>query len=139
MLWHAATLLREHRGDGHVAQLTAHGMSGRECNVFQSAAGNSPRSVIERARDYDDAEWTAIVARLATRGLLTPDGQLTDAGATLRQELEDRTDVIAASAYDALDETELARLIDLLTPLAAAVVAAGDIPAMTPIGPTLQL
>ena len=71
VLWHAATLLREHRGDGHVALLTANGLSGRECNVFQSAAGNVPREMIERARDYDDAEWQAVVERLADRGLMT--------------------------------------------------------------------
>jgi hypothetical protein len=138
VLWHAATLLREHRGDGHVAVLTAIGLSGRDCNVFQEAGGNVPRQMIERARDYDEAEWTAVVLRLAARGLMTTDGALTDAGTALRQELEDRTDAIALSAYDALDDTELARLIDLLTPIAKAVVAAGDIPAATPMGPTLE-
>ena len=138
VLWHAATLLREHRGDGHVAVLTSLGLRGRECNVLQQAGGNVPRQMIERARDYDEAEWTAVVLRLADRGLLTTDGELTDAGRDLRQELEDRTDAVALCAYDALDDAALARLIELLTPLARAVVAAGDIPAATPMGPTLQ-
>ena len=137
-LWHAATLLREHRGDGHVALLTSLGLAGRECNVLQEAGGNVPRQLIERARDYDEAEWTAIVLRLADRGLLTTDGALTDSGRDLRQELEDRTDAVALSAYDALDDGALARLIELLTPLARAVIAAGDIPAATPMGPTLE-
>jgi hypothetical protein len=113
-------------------------VSGREANVLQEAGGNVPRAMIERARDYDEAEWTAVVGRLADRGLLTTDGALTDAGAALRQELEDRTDALALVAYDALDDVQLARLIELLTPLARAVVAAGDIPAATPMGPTLQ-
>ena len=137
VLWHAATLLREHRGDGHVALLTASGLSGRECNVFQSAAGNVPREMIERARDYDDAEWQAVVEGLAARGLMTSDGALTAAGAALRQQLEDRTDELALAGYVGLDDAELARLIELLTPIAAAVVATGDIPAATPMGPTL--
>ena len=64
VLWHAATLLREHRGDGHVATLTAAGISGREANVVQAAAGVTPRQVFTAARDYDDAEWTALVADL---------------------------------------------------------------------------
>jgi hypothetical protein len=138
VLWHAATLLREHRGDGHVALLTALGVSGREANVLQEAGGNVPRAMIERARDYDAAEWTAVVGRLADRGLLAGDGALTAAGTALRQELEDRTDALALGAYDALDDARLTRLVDLLTPIAHAVVAAGDIPAATPMGPTLQ-
>ena len=138
VLWHAATLLREHRGDGHVAVLTALQLGGRECNVFQEAGGNVPRQMIERARDYDAAEWTAMILRLAARGLMTSEGALTDAGRALRQELEDRTDRVALVAYDTLDDAALARLVELLTPIARAVVAAGDIPAATPMGPTLE-
>ena len=44
VLWHAATLLREHRGDGHVAVLTAAGVAGREANVIHSAAVGAPPS-----------------------------------------------------------------------------------------------
>jgi len=137
VLWHAATLLREHRGDGHVAALTTSGISGRQCNVLQSAAGNVPRSMIERARDYDEAEWSAVVAELARSGLLTADGAMTQQGEYLRSMVESRTDIIALSGYDALDEHEVRRLVELLTPIARAVVAAGDIPAATPMGPTL--
>jgi hypothetical protein len=138
-LWHAATLLREHRGDGHVALLTAHRLGGRECNVFQSAAGNVPRPMIERARDYDEAEWTGMMLHLADRGLMTlDDGALTEAGRALRDELELATDALALDAYHALDDAELTHLVELLTPLAKAVVAAGDIPAATPMGPTLE-
>ena len=63
VLWHAATLLREHRGDGHVALLVTARLSGRESNVFQAAAGNVPRAMLERARDYSDAEWDAVTVR----------------------------------------------------------------------------
>ncbi len=138
VLWHAATLLREHRGDGHVAVLTASGLAGRECNVVQSAAGNVSRQTIERARDYDEAEWSAVVEQLADRGLMTADGALSDVGAALRQEIEDRTDQIALAGYGGLEDAQLARLIEVVTPIALAIVAAGDIPAATPMGPTLQ-
>jgi len=138
VLWHAATLLREHRGDGHVALLVALGLSGRECNVFQSAGGNVPREMIQRARDYDEAEWSGVVAGLAERGLMHPDGTLTADGDALRAELEARTDAAALCAYDALDDAQLDRLTELLTPIARAVVAGGDIPPATPMGPTLQ-
>lgn len=138
VLWQAATLLREHRGDGHVALLLSLGLGGRESNVFQSLAGNVPRSMIELARDYTDAEWTAVVARLADRDLLTADGVLTSAGSALRQQLEDRTDALALAGYGALDNAALTRLTELLGPLARAVVATGEIPAATPMGPTLD-
>ena len=39
-LWHACTLLREHRFDGHVAALTVHGLDGLESLVTAIAAGS---------------------------------------------------------------------------------------------------
>jgi hypothetical protein len=135
VLWHAANLLREHRGDGHVAVLTASGVTGREANVLHSAAGGAPAEFMTYGRDYDDAEWAANVASLAERGLLTPDGTLTAEGSTFKAELEERTDRIAVSAYRALDDEQIERLIAMVTPLARAVIATGDIPPMTPIGP----
>jgi len=69
-LWHAATLLREQRGDAHVAVLTAEGVSGRESNVLHAATGGVPREYIARTRDYDEAAWRHHEQRLAERGLL---------------------------------------------------------------------
>ncbi len=77
-LWHATTLLREHRGDGHVALLVSAGISGRESNVLHSAADRVPRDMIMRSRQYDDAEWEQCVTRLAARGLLDATGALTE-------------------------------------------------------------
>ncbi len=135
VLWHAATLLREHRGDGHVAVLTAAGVAGREANVLHSAAGGAPPEFMTFGRDYDDVEWAANVAGLSDRGLMTPDGVLTADGSAFKAEIEGRTDRIALTAYVTLDDEEIARLIGLLTPLARAVIATGDIPPVTPIGP----
>jgi hypothetical protein len=138
-LWHACTLLREHRGDGHVAALAAAGIGGREANVLQTAAGNVPREVFRVARHYDDAEWDSVSARLIDRGLVGPDGQLTAHGKDVRDDVEDRTDRIALRAYDTLDDGQLARLLDALAPLARAVIATGDVPAVTPIGKRFAL
>jgi hypothetical protein len=137
-LWHAATLLREHRGDGHVATLTAAGVSGREANVIQAAAGITPREVFVAARDYDDTEWDQLVGGLARRGLLTVEGTLTPAGQRLKADIEQRTDTIALSAYEVLDDDEIGRLTGALTPLARAVLDSGDVPAITPIGVSLD-
>jgi hypothetical protein len=117
-LWHASTLLREHRGDGHVAALTAAGIHGREANVLQSAAEVVPRDLFAMSRHYDDAEWDSISARLVDRGLLDRHGQLTPEGKAIRAEVEDRTDALALSAYRALDDEQLQQLIDALVPLA---------------------
>lgn len=137
VLWHAATLLREHRGDGHVAVLTAAGLAGRETNVLHSSSVISQdvaRRFMAIGRDYDDAEWDANLAALVERGLMTSAGQLTDEGRAFKQELEDRTDRIALSAYEALSDDELGELTTGLSPLARALVATGDFPGVTPIG-----
>lgn len=132
-LWHAATLLREHRGDAHVAVLAAAGVSGRECNVLQAAAGAVPRDYIARARDYDDAEWSYHEQRLAERGLLNNDGSITTAGRELKDHVESTTDALGLSALDALSDDEVETLFQALTPITRAVVAGGDVPAMTPM------
>jgi hypothetical protein len=138
-LWHAATLLREHRGDGHVAALTAAGIDGREANVLQSAAGTVPRELFAVARHYDDAEWDNISARLVGRGLLDRDGKLTPQGQAIRADVEDRTDAVALSAFNALDDEQLQQLIDALLPLTRAANATGDIPDVTPVGKRLEV
>ena len=132
-LWHAATLLREHRGDAHVALLSAAGVSGRECNVLQAAAGLIPRDYIARTRDYDDATWRHHEEQLAGRGLLNDDGTLTEAGRELKDAIESTTDALALSALDALSDDEVEALFQALTPITRAVVAGGDVPAVTPM------
>jgi Helix-turn-helix family len=132
-LWHAATLLREQRGDGHVAVLTAAGVSGRESNVLHAAAGRIPRDYIARTRDYDEAAWRHHEQRLAERGLLNDDGSLTAAGRELKDDIESRTDRLALSALDALNDDEVESLFQALTPITRAVVAGGDVPAVTPM------
>ncbi|UXA07160.1 hypothetical protein KXD96_03080 [Mycobacterium sp. SMC-2] len=133
-LWHATTLLREHRGDGHVAVLAAAGISGRESNVLHAAAGGIPREYIARTRDYDDAAWRHHQRRLAARGLLGDDGSLTTAGRELKDHIERSTDALSLSALDALSDDEVETLFRALTPISRAVVAGGDVPEVTPMG-----
>jgi hypothetical protein len=132
-LWHATTLLREQRGDAHVAVLAAAGISGRESNVLHAAAGGVPRDYMARARDYDEAAWRHHEERLAERGLLNNDGSLTAAGRQLKDDIESSTDTLALSALDALSDDEVEALFQALTPIARAVIAGGDVPAVTPM------
>jgi len=133
-LWHAATLLREQRGDAHVAVLAAAGVSGRESNVLHAAAGRIAGDYMARARDYDDAAWRHQERRLADRGLLNDDGSITEAGRQLKDHIESATDTLALSALDRLSDDEVETLFQALTPITQAVVAGGDVPAATPMG-----
>ena len=132
-LWHAATLLREQRGDTHVAVLAASGVSGRECNVLQAAAGRVPRDYMAVARDYDEATWRHHEEQLAERGLVGDDGTLTAAGRELMDAIESTTDALSLSALDSLSDDEVETLFQALTPITRAVVAGGDLPATTPM------
>ncbi|WP_369229765.1 hypothetical protein AB5J56_03135 [Streptomyces sp. R21] len=136
-LWHAATLLREHRGDGHVAALVAAGITGRESHVFHATATGIPRDVYTSARDFDEAEWTSRVDTLKEKGLLEDD-QLSRRGHRLKARIEERTDQLAATAYASLTTGETAELARLLRPLTDAVVRAGDIPLDNAMGLDLR-
>ncbi|TPG33522.1 SCO6745 family protein [Mycolicibacterium hodleri] len=133
-LWHATTLLREQRGDAHVAVLVANGVGGRDCNVLHAVADLVPRDFIMRSRQYDDEEWRICAARLSARGILDAEGALTDSGREFKQHLEDSTDALSLPAFDALDDAELELLFRTLTPITRSVIGAGDIPAATPMG-----
>ncbi|MFZ0833387.1 MAG: hypothetical protein WAM92_09925, partial [Mycobacterium sp.] len=129
-----STLLREHRGDGHVAVLTAEGISGRESNVLHAAAGKVQKEYMMRARDYDNETWQRHEQALTERGLLDESGALTAAGAKFKDHIESATDRLALSALDALDDHDVEKLFQALTPITRRVIAGGDIPAMTPMG-----
>lgn len=133
-LWHAATLLREHRGDGHVVALTAAGIKGRESHVFHALATGTPAEVYSAARNLDAEEWGTILAGLQERGLVGPTGALSDAGRNAKANIEEQTDRMAWSAYERLTDSELQELLQVLRPITAAVVAANEIPTRSPMG-----
>ncbi|MFL6204892.1 MAG: SCO6745 family protein, partial [Acidimicrobiales bacterium] len=124
-LWHAISLLREFRGDGHVACLVEAGLDGIDALVFHAASGDVPRSALQGSRQWSDAAWDAAVAKLGSRGWVLPDGSFTEAGAALRQHIEDRTDALALPPWEALGEDGCDELRSLVRPLSKAVVAGG--------------
>ncbi|MCU1483302.1 MAG: hypothetical protein JWN67_48 [Actinomycetia bacterium] len=127
VLWHAQTLLREFRGDGHIAALVAEGISGVEALILHTATGEAPVASMRASRPWTDEQWDAAVERLRSRGFLDADG-LTEAGRAHRQWVEDRTDASAVVAYEPLGEDGCARLRGLARPLSQAVMAAGLLP-----------
>lgn len=133
-LWQAATVLREHRGDGHLAALVEAELDGCEAHVSLVASGRVDRGVLQPARGWTDAEWEAARDRLESRGLVTPAGGQTDAGAALRRRIESETDRLARAPWERLGAEGCAHLAGLLAPLAAAVTASGVIPGTNPMG-----
>jgi len=133
-LWHACTLLREHRGDGHVAALTAAGLDGCEAHVTIAAAGGIPRETLQLNRKWSDEEWAAAEERLKERAWLDAGGALTDAGRAGRAEVEARTDALAEEPWRALGPQRTERLLELLAPMARAINAAGGVPVPNPVG-----
>ncbi|MFC3731906.1 MarR family winged helix-turn-helix transcriptional regulator [Actinoplanes nipponensis] len=123
-LWHAATLLREHRGDGHNAVLLGHGIGGTEAHVLLALSLGMKAEEFGRTHHLPRARLTAVVDGLRDRGLVDAAGGFTDAGRRTRERIEALTDELAAPAYDVLSPAELDELITGLEPIAAAVEAA---------------
>lgn len=132
-LWQALTVLREYRGDGHVALLTAAGLDGVEAIVLASSwSASISKGFYQRTRLWDDDAWDDATGRLAERGLLTADGAMTDEGRAFRDQLEADTDRLDAGPSAALGVAGARRLFDLLTPLVRALSASGIYPRPIP-------
>ena len=132
-LWWATTLLREHRGDGHVAALVEAGIDGLEAHLLIVAAGIVGKERMQMARSWGDDDWAAAEDRLAQRGLLDG-GALTADGRALRERVEQTTDELAVGPWRHLGADRTERLATLLGPLRASVLASGRIPGGNPIG-----
>jgi len=130
-LFQAATTLREHRGDGHIAALVANDLGPTEVLALRCGM-DLTRDWMQSARGWTDEEWTAGQARLVDRGLLDAEGKATDAGREVFAVAEHATNVAAEAPWTALGPDTVGRLKDLLRPISAACRAA--IPAGNPIG-----
>ena len=126
-LWHAATMLREHRGDGHVAALVAEGIGGTEAHVLHALSeGIFPAESFGRIHHLPGARLAAVMGGLRGRGLLEASGRLSEPGREKKKRIESLTDDLAAPPYDSLATGELDRLIAALEPITAALEAAGS-------------
>jgi hypothetical protein len=129
-LWQAAGVIREHRGDGHVAALLHAPLDPVEA-ILTSGLDTGTTAFMHATRGWDEQAWTAAAERLRERGLLStgPDGDvLSDAGTALRRQLEAQTDRAASAAWTALGVDETVRLGELVRPLTRAVVTSGVLP-----------
>jgi len=124
LLWHAQSLLREFRGDGHIAALTVEGLDGCEALVTHAAAGDVSGDILRATRQRTGDDWLAAEERLRSRGWLDPDLAFTELGRERRDWIEARTDELAAAPYDAIGVDGCERLRELARPFSEAMMAA---------------
>ncbi|MFF3504125.1 hypothetical protein [Streptomyces sp. NPDC003247] len=132
-LWQAATILREHRGDGHLAALLTAGLDPAEALVSFAATGAAS---VERfaGRGWTAEEWAAARERLRVRGLVDADGVATEAGRDLRRRVEQDTDRLALTPWQAIGAEDAERLAVLLGDYWVAVLASGLLPSESTLG-----
>lgn len=117
-LWHGSTVLREFRGDGHIAVLVGHGVGPVEAILLHTAYIGGKLDFLRVTRQWGDEDIEAGVARLVDRGFMTTDKALTDGGEKFRLMLEHDTDRLAAAPFNALGEDKCEELLGLLHPIA---------------------
>ena len=127
-LWHYLTLLREHRGDGHSIALAAHGFSGLDALLTSAGYSKLSREHLVKMRGFRPEAWEAGVGALQERGWLNEEGERTSIGDAERQAMEETTDLLALAPVRHLGEAKVDRLIELLAPASASIVAGGALP-----------
>lgn len=133
VLWRAATVLREHRGDGHITALIAADLDACESLVSFAATGAAPSTVFA-SRGWGDRAWAAARARLAARGWVNEDGSATDVGRQGRAAVERMTDELAAAPWRSLGRDRAGRLARLVAPLTATIAETGLLPSPSTLG-----
>jgi hypothetical protein len=134
-LWQLATTLREHRGDGHVAALLAHGVSGLEALLLQVGAGKFPAELMRSVRGWPLADWDSAARALRSRGMLDADGALTAWGAEFLDAIEEQTDDRAwTGGLAALGEDGVEKALATLRPSVQNLWRAGILPDLNPTG-----
>ena len=125
-MFHAASLLREHRGDGHIAALMAEGVGGLEAHALFALGMDIPAEKFGRIHHLPPAQLAAVIDGMRDRGLIGDDGWLNERGRAVQQRVEELTDDLAAKPYESLEPHELDELTSVLEPLAVLLVAAQD-------------
>lgn len=122
-LWHACTLLREFRGDGHVAALLTEGFDGCSAHVSLALTGAVPEHLLRDNRGWSDEEWAA-----ARRRVEAGDWK------AARARVEARTDELALAPWRALGDAGCERLHAGMQPLLTQLVEQDAVPFPNPMG-----
>ncbi len=134
--WRAWTVLREFRGDTHVAELVAHDITVVDAQVL--GALWKPESLdvemLRSTRKLDDEIWQQGQVSLQARGLVDASGALTPAGTALREEIEFRTDVACLRIWSQLSAADLDAVHAFTLGLSEQAVAGEHMRARTAVG-----
>jgi hypothetical protein len=125
-MFHAASLLREHRGDGHIVALMSEGVGGLEAHVLFALDMGMPAANFGRIHHLPAAQLGAVIDGMRDRDLIGDDGWLSEQGRAVKQRVEALTDDLAAKPYEILEPGELDELVASLEPLATLLLAAQD-------------
>ena len=132
-VWHAGDLLREYRGDAHIAAWTSAGLTAPEIGLLTELYWGLPLRSYIRTRAWSNADLDDAEAGLRDRGLLTPAGPstsgpstsgLTDRGRQQREDIEIATDRAMDCALSALGP-DAPELFGILEPWGVAIRKAG--------------
>jgi hypothetical protein len=125
-LFHAASLLREHRGDGHIVALMSEGVGGLEAHVLLALDMGMPAQKFGRIHHLPGAQLGTVIDGMRDRGLIGDDGWLSELGCAVKQRVEALTDDLAAKPYESLEPGELDELMATLEPIATRLLAAQE-------------
>jgi hypothetical protein len=118
-LWHSANMLREHRGDGHIAALVSERIGGTEAHVLSALdMGIHPAESFGRIHHLPEARLAEVMRGLRDRGLVDASGHFTDTGRATKHRVEALTDALAEAPYQGLEPFELDELVAALEPIA---------------------
>ena len=125
-LVHACHVLREHRGDSHLAVCAVDGLDAVQMNVLTELWCGYPLGSYTASRGWAPDRIDAAADALRARGLLAR-GELSAEGLRHRAVLEERTDAMQRAVVAAIG-TDLYPLTRLLGSWSDALVAAGAAP-----------
>ena len=126
-LFHAASLLREHRGDGHIAALMTNHVGGLEAHVLLALDMDLPPEKFGRLHHLPAPQIAAVIGGMRDQGLMGDDGWLSERGRAVKRRVEGLTDDLAAKPYECLEPGELDELMATLEPLTALLLAAQEL------------
>ncbi|MGB9378389.1 MAG: hypothetical protein WCB04_12845 [Mycobacteriales bacterium] len=134
VLWLASTILRESRGDAHVACLVARDIRPCESHVMLYASGGPSADMLRAERGWSEREWASAANRLTARGWLNETGMVNSTGLAIHHDVEARTDDLSAAPWRALGQYSTGRLYELAAGFARVVVRGGGMPVPNALG-----
>jgi Helix-turn-helix family len=124
-LWQLVAIIREWRGDNHIALLVTADLDGAECLVMDVVVSKGASSFLKKTRGWSDEEWNEAIARLHKRGLVAEDGAPTQNGIDMRLGIETATDAADMPLWDLVGEQRALEFHESLKKVIAALIEDG--------------